>query len=369
MWNVSNHFGREPKFELLRIVAMLLIVASHFWGKCIDLAAIEPFADGYVFGWFIKGASYVNINLYVLLSAYFMCKGTFRVKKLFLLWLEVEFYSLLLFAISILVGWTTFSVNSLLKAVLPVFNSEYWFITIYFGIYLLSPFLNKIIECFSRKQLLALCVTMSVLFCVIPNIFFESIWLNFGSGYGIVWFVTLYFIGGYLKLYDFPIKKHSTIWLTSIILLLLPGISRVFLVLVENWVLGRVVGSGLLFFNNSVTVLPASVFLFIAFAKMDVHIGVRLSETINIFASSSLAVYLIHDNPNIREKIWAWIRTFVDLSSALYPLVFLGAIFSVWLLCSLVDLVRQLLFLPLSKMKLGAKTDKLIYNIFNLTEV
>lgn len=95
--NIENK--RLSNIELLRVVSMLLIIATHFWGHGIDLAAIEPFTLPYYFGWFIKGISYVSVNIYVLISAFFLCKSKFRVSKLLVLWLEIEFYSILFYYI------------------------------------------------------------------------------------------------------------------------------------------------------------------------------------------------------------------------------------------------------------------------------
>ena len=223
--------------------------------------------------------------------------------------------------------------------------------------YILSPFINKFIGLLSREQLLLICIITSVLFCVIPNIFFNSIWLNFGGGTGIVWFITLYFIGSYIRLYDIQIKNKTKLLVITMLLLLLPGISRIIIVFAEKLILGRVIGAGLLYFNNSVSVLPASVLMLLMFSKIKFRAGTVIGRLINIVASSSLAVYLIHDNPNIRDVLWKFIGKYVDLSSMFYPIVFFLTVFGIYFVCFLFDLVRQLFFKPLLKIQFGEKID------------
>lgn len=117
---------RLENIELLRVISMLLILTTHFWGHGINLKSIEPFTFSYYFGWFLKGISYIAVNIYVLISSYFLCVKKFSSQRLLKLWIEVEFYSILIYIISLLLNFQKISVLGIVKAFFPILMKEYY---------------------------------------------------------------------------------------------------------------------------------------------------------------------------------------------------------------------------------------------------
>ena len=80
----------------------------------------------------------------------------FKVKKLIKLELEILFYSVSFYIINLIINMNKLNNMDLLKitinSVFPVFRGLYWFPTIYIGLYLLSPFINKLIKRMERKN-------------------------------------------------------------------------------------------------------------------------------------------------------------------------------------------------------------------------
>lgn len=359
---------RLSNIELLRIFSMLLVIATHFWGHGIELKSIEPFTLPYYFGWFVKGISYVSVNTYVLISAYFLCKSKFKISRLLMLWLEIEFYSIFLYLIAILSKTIHFSSKGILTALFPICTGEYWFVTIYIGLFLLSPILNFFIATINRKQHEVIIVILCLLFVIVPNIFFFSKWLNFGTGYGIVWFVVLYFIGSYLRLYvsrEWINRNTMKIRLLSILFLALPGISRIIIAFFTRLILGHVVGGGLFFANNSIIMVPATILFFLMFLTYDIK-NEKLESVINMLSSGSFAVYLIHDNPNISTKMWNILIYNIHLYDFRLVVDFLAIIIGVYVICAIVDVIRQRLFKPIVHLltKKDYKIDIFINEMF-----
>ena len=138
---------RNPNLDLLRIVSMLLIIWLHSIDHHSGVIEAADKAGG-VIGLYIRVVFMlvqICVNCYVLISGYFLVKSTFRLQKLVALWIEVVFYSFTIKLIFMLTGYTPFSAVSLVSCLVPVFTGRYWFITIYFGLYLISPFLNMTI--------------------------------------------------------------------------------------------------------------------------------------------------------------------------------------------------------------------------------
>ena len=93
----------------------------------------------------IQAFSIVAVNCYVLISGYFLVKSQFKIKKFFKLWGKTIFYSITVYLILILLSLTNFNIKDLIKTIFLVVTKQYWFITTCLAMYLLSPFLNKLI--------------------------------------------------------------------------------------------------------------------------------------------------------------------------------------------------------------------------------
>lgn len=86
---------RNSNIELLRIIAMLLIVMHHF--SVHGLGKELPYClNRYIAGTTILGGKF-GVAIFVLISGYYMCRSRFTVKKLLKIWGQVAFYSLSIF--------------------------------------------------------------------------------------------------------------------------------------------------------------------------------------------------------------------------------------------------------------------------------
>lgn len=351
---MGNTKGRNSSIELLRILAMLMIISLHFWGFCINPSNEDMFTFGNLFGWLCRGISYISVNLYVLISAYFLCKSNFKFKKLLSLIIEVLFYSVVIYLLSVFCGNTTFSWFNCIKAFLPIISSEYWFATIYVGLYILFPFLNLSIKALNKKSFNYLIIVLSLLFVVIPNFFFFSVWQNFGAGYGIVWFVVLYYIGAYIRLYISQeyIQKHTqVIRLGAIVCLLSPFAAKILIALIEKCIWGSVIGSSAFYSNNSILIVPASVLTFMVFTTINIK-SVRTTNIINFVSKSTFAVYLIHNNKYVKDNLWNYVRPHLNLNSIYIVIQYIVVILIIFISCILIDLIRRYIFYCVNKTSL-----------------
>lgn len=261
-----------------------------------------------------------------------------------------------------------FSIKGALTAIFPVCMGEYWFATIYVGLFLLHPILNFFIAAMNKRQHKIVVAILILLFVFIPNVFFTSKWLNFGTGYGIVWFVVLYFVGSYLRLYvtrEWIRKNAISIRILAILFLFLPGISRIIIAAVTNAVFGHVVGAGLFFSNNSIIIMPATVLFFLLFLTYDVN-NINVRGVINKLSSSSFAVYLIHDNPNISTQMWNILTEDIHLNDMRLIIEFLIIIIVIYIFGFVIDNIRQWLFKPISRISVGNEIDLFVNENFKL---
>lgn len=301
---------RYMNLDLLRIVAMLMVVLLHVIGKGGMYNVYPVLSLKYDFVWFIELICIVAVNCYVLLSGYFLIKSKFKLGKLIQLIGEVLFYSIFIYLISIMAGNASFGFEKSLIAFFPVIGGEYWFITAYVGMYMLAPFINTFIEKLNRVQHARLIAVLVLFFSFMPTLsFFGDAFgvagnqLNFG--YATSWFIVLYFVAAYIRLWYTPtynLHKYFRIYLAIV------GVNFVsFLVatmLLHEWnvtILTKYIEYMLAY--NSITVFASSIALFMVFLNLRIY-SPAINMAIAKIAPLTLATYLIHENPNVRNVLW-----------------------------------------------------------------
>ena len=71
---------------------------------------------------------------------------------------ETLFYSILIYSIFYFTIYQEKTVKETLINFFPVFLRNYWFVTVYIVLLILSPFLNKLINSLSQKQYMYLMI-------------------------------------------------------------------------------------------------------------------------------------------------------------------------------------------------------------------
>ena len=84
--------------------------------------------------------------------------------------------------------------------------------------------------------------------------------------------------------------------------------------------------------------IPLAVSLFLYFLTRPYF----FSAMINHIAGTVLGIYLIHDNNLMRTLIWDYIFPNLDyIHSSYYVLFYIGKVFAVFAICSIVELLRK----------------------------
>ena len=151
MEEISN---RQSNYELLRIIAMMMIIGLHYFnadmGGVIDNVSIGT--TNYYLTYLFESIFMVGVNVFVLISGYFMIKkDTINIRKCVDLLILLAFYGICFYIIRIFIGIDKFSIKNLIKVSLPILAGSRWFVKTYIILVILSPFINKsLIELFSR---------------------------------------------------------------------------------------------------------------------------------------------------------------------------------------------------------------------------
>lgn len=331
---------------------MFLIVLHHFFVHGVfgqsagNIVITNNVKINILVSDFLSMGGKIGVDIFVMITGYFMIKTSFKLKSLVSLMLQTWFYGFLISMILVLFHVESISKIEILRTLFPNLASEYWFVSAYIALYLLIPFLNKLIVSLSEHQYLYLLGVLILLNFIIANVP-ENL---FGSNVGR--FVTLYIIGAYIRTHqDYLIRLiHLPFKLA------LTGIMLGTLSILSIFVLGIKMDSYSILLDSSHFVIndPSIPCLLIALAIFLIAISRKPWEnrTINSLAGASFAVYLISDQSGMRKFLW--LSLFKPAESLTWtPAAFAVFAVSVSLLvfcvCLMVEKLRQLVF-PIEKL-------------------
>ena len=346
--------GRQLNFELLRILAMLMIVCLHYLSKggfLGDPARAEISAAGYA-AWLIEAFCLVAVNVYVLISGYFGAGGEAKdvLKRPLNIWKQVMFYSVVIGAIAVITGIQQFDIYQIFTYIFPVVTEHYWFATSYIILCFFMPYLDKGIETLDKKNFEKLLCAFLLVFCIAKTVIpMQLAWDKYG--YDTFWFVTIYLTGAYIRHYGIPFLnnriKALAIYVCSVILTFAS-----FLVIRQVYFVTGSFGDFIHYaytYNHLLCYLGA-IGLFMAFcACFDKKTGSgdnrpeRIRKPIELVSGATFGVYLIHEHINIR---YLWVEWFgckerIDTSLVLFLGHMILTVFTVYCVCTLIEIVRK----------------------------
>ena len=131
---------RQASIELLRCVAMLMVITLHYLDKGGILTPLSQAQSGSGYGaWLLEAFCIVAVNTYVLISGYYLTESGFKLRSLVTLTAQILFYSVLVPVVLVLCGILPvkdMTLYQLLNYLLPVQTMHYWFGTAYLLMYL-----------------------------------------------------------------------------------------------------------------------------------------------------------------------------------------------------------------------------------------
>ena len=279
---------RDSNFELLRIIAMFLVMITHATFLALGVPTYEdsiniPYSS---FGIFLSQSfSTACVNIFVLLSGWFGIKINLKRFSEFIF--QVFFFTSIIF-----IGHYIYSSNLIINtdALLTFFmfhSSDYWFVKAYIGLYLFSPILNTFAERASQKQLGYFLIAFFIFQTIYGWLSIDGVqWI--GGGYSAVSFFFLYLAAKYTRQYLLPdINKISQkLYITVYISIVLFIATLAFIVTR----LGIPIAGRLFTYTNPLVLLE-SLLLVIIFSRISIK-----SKTINWMGISCFSVYLLHAN-------------------------------------------------------------------------
>ncbi|MBR1670929.1 MAG: acyltransferase [Butyrivibrio sp.] len=348
---------RNPGFELLRIIAMFMILFLHYNQHTGALLKVgENYSAVKIFANIIESFCIAGINTYVLISGFFLSKGRPRITRLLNLLLQVYFYTLVISVAMMAVGSYALRegnfVYKLSQYIFPISTEHYWFVTAYVIMYVLSPVMNAAAEHLTRRQLKAVIIGLLVWFSFIKS-FVPLLFPTDRFGYDYGWFICLYLIAAYIRRYDVALfgsaQKSAVVYLASCCCIAAMSISLYFVNL--RWG-GFVHYQTVPFGYNFFFTLTASLGLFSFFRNFRMKEG-KFADAVRFIGPLTFGVYLLHMHVEIRDRWVDWISALFGKAPMDNILLFswhaVRTVVIVFAAGIFVDWVRKLIFDYLSR--------------------
>lgn len=320
---------RAANIELLRMIAMMMVVVLHFMRESGSLPTAEAAMSGNplslvnLFAVFFEAFCIVAVNVYILISGYFGVKARWRPSKVIGFVCQIWFYAIgLVFIFDILgpskvLGFApamdASGIYKWIKYLLPISTGHYWFATAYFYLLLLMPLLNMAASAMNKKQFTTVLAFLLIVFCGIKSLCPVELTMD-SYGYDVVWFVCVYLTGAWLRLYGKETlsekAKKCALPVYAVSCLLIGGLILILYVLLQKVSSAAYYYTVLLHYNFFLC-LTGAVGLFLFFEKLTLKEG-KVTQIIRKTGKYCFGVYLFHEHLNLSKNWYPFLQKAVN---------------------------------------------------------
>lgn len=334
---IANREGqRNSSIELLRIIAMFMILMHHFVvHNGYDELNLPLGPERIFFQLVMAGGGKVGVVIFFSISAWFFLdrEQTIKsnLKRVWIMERELLFWSLALMMFYLVFDRADLGPKLMVRSLVPLSTGIWWYATAYAIFLMLLPFLSKGLKVLSREYHLALAATVLVIWGLtsfIPGMI--------GINDGFFGFIYLFILISAYKWYMEPFTTRQ-VWLmigTGLGFFLLYTCASITLSLL-GYDMGIYITG-----DWKLPVIMVGFGMFLLFDRVTFH-----NRTINRIAQSAFAVYLITDYAASRKLFWVKLFNLQDLYQQPFAsLQILGILLTIYAICILIDFARQALF-------------------------
>lgn len=381
--------------EVLRLLAMMMVVSLHYLAKGELLEKLTgPLSVKGHLAWILESFSIAAVDVYVLISGYFLVETGFRCRRVISLVLQVMFYTCLLPVVLVAAGILPVSeitFYNILQCIFPTNMLHYWFVSAYVLMFLFTPVLNAAVHGMKKRQLQIAIVILLIMESLSKTVIPVRLELD-NLGYDAYWFMVVYLIAAYIRLYGIPFLERKEgkgsraalfyigVCLGMYALTMLIRGAYLLTGQFENFIESA-------YGYNHLLTIGAAVALFYAFKNREERkqaigsgkgkraltgeaekrktgdIQGHLAGLICRIAPCSFGVYLLHEQVNVRYLWPFWLGA--DRCDSVFSLLWhwAAAILTVMVIGLAVDYIRGLLFKGVGKLLAGGRLDRRLRKI------
>lgn len=329
---------RKSNLELLRIVAMLLIIEHHYVvnSGITDFYDYSNISANMIFLQLWGAWGKTAINCFVLISGYFMCTSQLTYTRYLKIYFTAKMYKIVVFVALAVMGYQEVSVRSILQLLFCyLLGAGEGFTGSFLVFYLFIPFYNSYLNVLTKSQLKMLNTFLLFFQVIVPTFLF-----NEGIFEPIVWYMTLYFVAAYIRLYPEAWMKNNRLCGGGLLLTLL--MSCLSIIVVDY--IGTDYGFGSYYHmmggSSKLFAFLVGMFAFLFF----MNLKMENSKIINKIAATTFGVLCIHASSDaMRTFLWEdLLNVSAHYYSSFWGLVvhaLLSAV-GVFAVCSIIDMCK-----------------------------
>lgn len=335
---------RNSNIELLRIIAMLMIIAHHYVTGSLPLYYLTGGPNKWL-SELLYSYGKTGVNIFVLITGYYMVNMNFSIKKPLKIMGQVWFYSVMTLLVCLMIPSVSEQLDGyqIFGSFFPISTNQYWFATQYILLLTVAPFLNRFAHNASKDQLTVCVIVLAVFNSVVPSV--HAVLTEYLAGLTYSpegWFVMLYLMAARIRLYSPDCVSRKELCSHA-----LRAIAWGIAIPAWAWVSQIVFGeTGNETFFSFLTWTQMDWSFFGLMCALELFQLFRLMKPfyrrwINLLASFSFGVYLFHAHvfyPVIRNAIFSWVEPAHAVELALQALI---VVFGRYLAGSVADFVRQ----------------------------
>lgn len=357
---------RLYNMDALRILSMLFVCILHIAGTYGGMATVEGnFGKGLLA--FVITLADVAVNCFVMLTGYVAGGRPWKSGRYLRLWCQVALYCVGFAVIGECISYGSTGHGMMTWRLfwewnMPVpFASAYWYFVAYTALFILAPFIDRLISVLTRTQFTRLVigtVGVIVLLTILPPYHGKV------CGYSVYWMVCMYVLGCYFRMY--PLKIRPVYGWFGVLGCGIAGTGS-FIVSLYGMKHGWEIPNFGVGYTMPFVVIE-SVLLINLFARLQIR-GEILRKVITWLAPLSFGVYLIHEHPAVSGYIRQACAGVYSVVGCNFVTVMLAAV-ATYMLASCVDFVRFSIFRIIGvdrfAMKAGETLDMLAKRLLNI---
>jgi surface polysaccharide O-acyltransferase-like enzyme len=322
---------RDSNMELLRIVAMILVMVVHANFRAMHFPTsfeMSVVPGSVAMRYLTESLSIICVNVFVMLSGWYGIH--FKLKRLLEFLFQVAFFSVVIFALYFLLAKPDMPMKEAIKKVLILGPWDYWFVKSYICLYLFAPVLNLFVDKVGRKGLF-LFLVIFFSFQTIYGWLYQGVeW--FAKGFSPISFFGLYLLARYIRVYSPKWSRLDRKVDISIyfILALVNSVCAIYLT-THTLPFTDITKYDLYSYVSPLVIAQAAFFL-LFFSKLSFK-----SKAVNWIATSAFAIYLVHSSsfiskPYYDDLIANWFSYFDTLPFLAYTACWIILVFCISIL-------------------------------------
>lgn len=335
MQNRSRIFSkRNSSIELLRLIAMFMILEHHFnVHSNFNINSLPICFQRFFFQITMQGVGKIGVCIFFIISAWFFIDRNQSLKQsLKRVWImerELLFWSLTLLLFYLVFFPNYLSAKTIVSSLEPLNFNLWWYATAYALFLLFLPFLQKALLTMGKAMHFSLCLVLLIVY-IIPGFIPDT-----NAPQGFIGMIMIYVFLAAYKWYMRPLSLKQSILLLAVSY----AVIMIYTVVSAILLFAGIHRGPFITGDWKLPVILVAFGLFLIFNNFSFH-----SFIINSIAKSTFAIYLITVYPASIKPLWEGILPVKQfLSISLWPFMYLGLI-AIFFACIALDYIRRFIF-------------------------